>query len=539
MGGARVNCHHRPHPFPALRVWPMPCQEDLVVQTLELPTMWDLLAKELDPGAEAHQRWATPGDLAKELDPNTVQTPALDLIDQAIMECLDEPDGRLIITMAPQEGKSQRVSKATPIYALLRDPDLSIVTASYAQSLANRNGRAVRNAIVANPQLGLTIAQDNGSVSEWSIQGHEGGLLSVGIGAGVTGRKADLMIIDDPVKDRKEADSALQRDNVWDWWTDAASSRLAPGASVILILTRWHQDDLAGRLIERDKEAGWRVINIPAQADHRPERGETDILGREPGEFMLSARGRDRRNWERRKATAGPRTWASLYQGRPSPEDGDVFPKAEDIARYDTPLWVPGRDGAQLVPGIGREDHELVQSWDLAFKDKDGSDYVVGQVWLRIGNRAYLLDQVRERMNFTATCAAIKRMTKKWPQAVAKFVEDKANGPAVINALEQQVLGIIPVNPEGSKYARASAVAPLVAAHNAVLPTVELLPGVADLLTEMADFPNSSHDDTVDALSQALNKLLLEPLLAGRSLDPLEEPDRTHEDDLDWSISPY
>ena len=107
-----------------------------MVQTLELPTMWYLLAKELDPGSDAHQRWATPGDLAKELDPNTVQTPALDLIDQAIMECLDEPDGRLIITMAPQEGKSQRVSKVTPIYALLRDPDLAIVTASYAQSLS-------------------------------------------------------------------------------------------------------------------------------------------------------------------------------------------------------------------------------------------------------------------------------------------------------------------------------------------------------------------------------------------------------------------
>lgn len=501
--------------------------------------VWDRVANALDPAA-ATARWATPGELAQSTNPNTVQTPALELIDQALVDAFNTPDSRLIISMAPQEGKSVRVANDFPVWALTQNPELRIVMASYGQSLANRNGRAIRNRIQSHPELGISIARDNGSVSEWTVQGHDGGVFSVGIGGGVTGRPADMLIIDDPIKDRKEADSEVFRDNVWDWWTDAASARLAPGAPVVVILTRWHQDDLAGRLTERDLEAGWRVINIPARADHRPEKGETDILGREPGEYMVSARGRTPEQWRRREATAGPRTWAALYQGHPTPQEGDVFPAEGGWARYDRPLWIRRDDGAHIVPGIGRSDHELIQSWDLSFKDSKSSDYVVGQVWLRIGAKCYLLDQVRGRMNFTRTCQALRDLSAKWPQAVAKFVEDKANGPAVINSLQSTIPGIIPVEPDGSKYARASAVAPTVESRNVVLPAVELLPNVADLIDEATNFPNSSHDDTVDALSQAVNKLVLEPLLAGRSLE-LQDlfPDEDYADDRDWSISPY
>lgn len=480
-------------------------------------------------------KWATPGEMAKATNPKTVQTPALDLIDAALVEAFNTPDSRLIVCMAPQEGKSVRVANDFPIWALTQNPDLRIVTASYAQNLANRNGRAIRNRIATTPSLDLTIANDNGAVHEWTLARSQGGVLSVGIGAGVTGRPADMMIIDDPIKDRKEADSETYRDNVWDWWTDAASARLAPGAPVIVILTRWHQDDLAGRLTERDKEAGWKVLNIPAQADHRPEKGETDPLGREPGEFMVSARGRTRRQWELRKATAGVRTWASLYQGRPSPDSGGVFP--QEWARYSQPLWLDHHDGSKRVPGIGRDDHELVLSWDLAFKDTKSSDYVVGQVWLRVGATAYLLDMVRARLNFSATCQAIEAMAAKWPQALAKFVEDKANGPAVINALQKRIGGLIPIEPEGSKYARASAVSPFAESGNIILPEPELLPNVEDLIEEARNFPNSAHDDTIDAMSQAINRLLLMPLTAA---DDLVEPDVYEEADLrGYAITPY
>lgn len=497
-------------------------------------TWWERAAEQFEPVVP---KWDTPGGLAKATNPKTVQTPALDLIDAALVEAFNTPDSRLIICMAPQEGKSVRVANDFPIWCLTQNPDLRIVTASYAQNLANRNGRAIRNRITAHEDIDLRIAQDNGAVHEWTLEGHQGGVLSVGIGAGVTGRPADLMIIDDPIKDRKEADSETYRDNVWDWWTDAASARLAPGAPVILILTRWHQDDLAGRLLERDKEAGWKVLNIPAQADHRPEKGETDPLDRQPGEFMESARKRTTQQWERRKSTAGPKTWASLYQGRPSPDTGGVFPPEEGWARYDTKLWIEHSDGRRTVPGMERDDQELVQSWDFTFKDKKASDFVVGQIWLRIGTDAYLLDQVRERMNFNTSVAAMKAMSAKWPQAIAKFVEDKANGTAVMNSLQRTLVGLIPIEPEGSKPARASAVSPLIYAKNVILPEPEILPNVGELIEEAKNFPNGAHDDTIDAMSQALNRLLLMPLTAG--MDDIVEPDIYDElNAKGWSISP-
>ena len=489
---------------------------------------WEYAARAFDP---ASHRWTTPGDLAQHINPKTVQTPALDLIDAELVKAAATPDARLVITMAPQEGKSVRVAGDLPTWLLLHNPDLRIVTASYGQSLANRNGRAIRNRI-ANHDLGLNIAPDNGAAADWTIDGHEGGVFSVGIGGGITGRPCEFLIIDDPIKNRAEADSKLYRDRVWDWWTDEASARLAPGAPVVLILTRWHHDDLAGRLIDRDKDAGWRIVNIPAQADHHPEKGESDPLGRDPGEFMVSARGRSTRQWEQRKKTAGTRTWASLYQGRPTPDTGNLFP-ADGWARYTKPLWIVREDGARIIPGLHAEpDSELIQSWDFTFKDTKSSDYVVGQVWLRRGPKAYLLDQTRGRMSFSASCQAMLDLTARWPQAIAKLVEDKANGPAILNALRAKVGGLIAVEPEGSKYARAAAASPFVEGGDVILPDATEVEGtawVADLTEEARDFPSGPNDDQVDGMSQAVHRLLLVPLLDGDGVVGTDE----HLDDLE------
>lgn len=481
------------------------------------------------------RRWATPGQLARHLNPKTVQTPALDLIDQALVDLADTPDGQLIITMAPQEGKSVRVAGDFPIWWLTQNPDARIVIASYGQGLATRNGRAIRNRILTHPDLGLRLAPDNGSASEWTIDGHEGGVYSVGIGGGLTGRPADLLVIDDPIKDRKEADSKVFRTNVWDWWTDVAAARLAPGAPVVVILTRWHHQDLAGQLLAEEDGHLWRVLNIPAQADHDPDAGETDVLGRRPGEFMLSARGRTPDQWERRKRRAGPATWASLYQGRPSPLEGGLFPP-DQWAAYDQMPWLERTDGVRWIPDPHHGDVELVQSWDMTFKDTAGSDYVVGQVWMRRGVHAWLLDQVRGRWSFSETCQQVRALSAKWPQAVAKLVEDKANGPAVMNALRATVVGFIPVEPDGSKYARAAAISPLQLSGNILLPPPEVAPWVADLVQEAKAFPNSANDDQVDSLSQAVSRLLLVPALEAQlygSDDLLEEE---YEDE--WSIAP-
>lgn len=475
--------------------------------------------------------WATPGGLAQHLDPRTVQTAALDLLDQALVDTFHAADGRLIISMPPQEGKSTRAAKDFPLWVLTQAPDTRIVTASYGQGLANRNGRSIRNAILTHPETGLQIAPDNGAAHEWQIGGHDGGVLSVGVGAGLTGRPADLLIIDDPIKDRKEADSETFRENVWEWWTDVASTRLAPGASVVLILTRWHEDDLAGRLQAAEDGQLWRVINIPAQA----ESGQ-DPLGRAPGEFMQSARrdkqGRPRTKaqWEAIRVRVGSRTWNALYQGRPSPAEGGIF-KRDKWATYDVPMWLERGDGARVTTAFDL----VIQSWDMTFKDTKGSDFVVGQVWGRRGADMYLLDQVRGRWDFPETCRQVERLSAKWPDAVLKIVEDKANGTAVMAQLRRTVPGLVGEIPTESKTARAQAAAPLQEAGNVWLPDPQLAPWVGDFIEEAAGFPNGSHDDQVDGFTQAAKRLILIPLIEGEDLD--SDTGSYEDDDYEYGMT--
>ena len=317
--------------------------------------------------------------------------------------------------------------------------------------------------------------------------------------------------------------------------TDVASTRLAPGAPVVLILTRWHHDDLAGRLLAAEDGHLWRVVNIPAQAVTTD-----DPLRRDLDEFMVSARGRTLAQWAAVKVRVGSRTWASLYQGNPTPDAGNLFP-SDGWARYTTAPLIERDDGTRVVPEAGRDPNvDLVQSWDFTFKDTAASDYVVGQVWMRHGHQAWLLDQVRRRTGFTESVQMMLDLTARWPQAVAKLVEDKANGPAILNALRSKVGGLIPVEPEGSKYARAAAVTPFVEAQNVVLPDPLAVPGTAwvtELTEEAREFPAGAHDDSVDGMSQAVHRLLLVPLLEGGDLHEWDELLTDDGGGLAWAAS--
>lgn len=505
------------------------------VADVQPPSVFGAAARRFAPASD-RTRWATPGAMAVALDPRTRQTPALERIDQALVEVTNIPDGRLIISMPPQEGKSQRVSRRYPLWVLAQNRDTRVVIASYEFGKARRWGRAIRDDItVHGSTLGMSLRRDLTAQHEWQLAGHEGGVYCVGIGGALTGTPADLMVIDDPLKGREEADSEVFRRRCWDWWLETASTRLAPGAPVVLILTRWHHADLAGKLLGAEDGHTWRLLNIPAEADHRPEQGETDPLGREPGEFMVSARRRTTKQWTAIKTRSLGRTWTSLYQGKPNPETGNVFPALEGWSLYDTALWLDLPDGVRVIPGLRDEDDvELIQSWDMAFKSTASSDYVVGQVWLRRGVHAWLLDQIHGRKTFVESCAAVQALSARWPQAVAKLIESAANGPAVISALGQKVPGMIPITPQGSKYARAVAVSPLVTSHNVHLPSPSLAPWVLAFVEEAKAFPASSHDDQVDGMSQALNVLLLT-----RIVDDQVVTDEDLDDGLDgFTISP-
>ena len=488
-------------------------------------------------GNKFASRFKTPGDLANYIDHRIVNTPALDLIDDRLMDLMDTPDGRLIVSIAPQEGKSQRISRTLPLFMLLKNPNLRIAIVSYELHVARRWGREILRDMQQHPELGIRPRRDLKAQSEWQLEGYDGGVVTVGVGGALTGRAVDLLIIDDPIKDMVQAESETYRENVWAWWESVGSTRLSPGSHAVLVNTRWHEDDLAGRLIA--SEEGWELLNVPAQADHDPSKGEKDILGREPGEFLDSARKRTLAQWQTIKKRVGPRTWNALYQGNPAPTEGGTF-KPEWWQHWESEPYFARRDGSYVVTDA----NDIIMSWDLTFKDTKQSDFVVGQVWMRQGIDCFLLDQVRERMDFVRTCAVIREMADKWPQAVLKLIEDKANGPAVIAQLNRTVPGIVPDNPRGSKEARAQAVTPLVESGHIFLPPIDpknpvsaQFPWVKEFIHECKVFPNGKHDDQVDALSQGLNRIILQPLLAG-TLVTEDDFDPDLDDERGWSISP-
>jgi len=465
-----------------------------------------------DPDAK-RLRWATPGELARAVSPSWVQTPALDLIDRELVRLFSEPGARLLLSMPPQEGKTSALQMGC-LWALIRDPERRIGIVSYSQALAETSGRAVRNLITANQgqestlDLGLRIARDNGAARRWQLEGHRGGCTAAGVESGLTGRPLEALVLDDPYADREAAESAWYRSKVWDWWQSVGSTRLAPGAPVCVVLTRWHHADIAASLVEAEDGDRWKVVNIPALADHKPEEGQADPLGREPGEWLQSARRRTPAEWEAIRIQAGSRTFNSLYQGRPSPDTGDVWKRAW-WRRYTTPLWSqhPVSPGAYVVP----EADEMVISVDAAFTDSAQSDFVVMQVWARRGADVFLLDQVHKRLSFTDTVVAFRALVDKWPGAVRRLVESRANGVAIIDLLRSRIGGIVPVIPTESKYSRASAVAPFIEAGNVFLPdkTIALF-DPEDLIDEASAFPAGQHDDMVDAASQALAAMLLD-----------------------------
>lgn len=447
------------------------------------------------------------------MDPRTVQTDALDLLDTNLVDVAEGRCKRLIFSMPPQEGKSERVSRRFPLWLLARNPDTRIAIVSYELGVARRWGRVIRNDIALYPGLGLSVRRDTSAAHEWQLEDALGGVYSVGISGALTGRPVDVLIIDDPLKGRKEADSATYRQLCWDFWTDTARTRLSPDAVVVVVQTRWHEADLSGLLLSSPSASDWRYINIPAQAET-----VDDPIGRAPGEYLTSARGRTEQDWEDTKRDVGARTWASLYQGHPAPAEGGLF-KRSNWRWYGAPRWTSRSDGSMWVHGAD----ELIQSWDMTFKDTKGSDFVVGQVWARFGAEVYLLDQIRDRLDFPATCRAVQALSAKWPQANAKLVEDKANGPAVISQLRSSVPGMIAVNPEGSKYARASAVSPFQEAGNVYLPEPSMAPWVDDYIVEHSSFPNGAHDDQVDGTSQALARLLINEGSAAQAMDWLRQ----------------
>jgi predicted phage terminase large subunit-like protein len=387
-------------------------------------------------------------------------------------------------SIPPRHGKSMTITETLPSFYLGHFPNDRIIEGSYNTTFASKFGKKnlQKVKLYGSELFDLQLSPTSKSSSDWDIDGTRGGMISRGILAGVTGEGADLMIIDDPIKNREEADSEVYRDKMWDEWVDSFSTRLHPGAICIFIMTRWHEDDLIGRLQnpEYGEPLPMTMINLPLEAE------EGDMLGRDPGEPLWPERYSYDFIETRKKY---PTSFNALYQGRPTSQEGNML-KREWWRYYDN---LPPM-ASQLI------------SVDAAFKDEDESDYVAIGVWGKSGPNIYLIDQVRARMNFPATVQTIRNLAEKHPMAQIKLIEDKANGSAIIATLQREMGGIVAVQPEGGKVARVNAVSMYIESGNVYLP--RQVPWVHDFVEECASFPNGKNDDQVDQMSQALHRFI-------------------------------
>ena len=243
----------------------------------------------------------------------------LELLDRKFMDMWAgrAPD-RLMVFMPPRHGKSEYCSHRVPAWSLSNYPDKNVIVSGYGQDFAQEWGRKVRNTITEHSgQLGVKVASDSSSASRWGIDKHGGQMYAVGIGGALTGRGGYLLVCDDPIKNEQEARSEVYRERNWDWWRNVFTTRLEPNGKILLIMTRWHDDDLAGRLIKQERNR-WSILNLAALAEREDE------LGRAEGEALWPDR-YDVEALEAQRESMGDIDFTALYQGRPSLEQGNII----------------------------------------------------------------------------------------------------------------------------------------------------------------------------------------------------------------------
>lgn len=425
-----------------------------------------------------------------------VHPPHVQLLGAELADLIHSPDhDRLLVFMPPRHAKSTTCSVWLPVWFLDLFPERQVLLASYAHKLARKFGWQVRQLIMAHHRfLRVRLAPDFKARDQW-FTSMGGGMSTAGMDGGFTGQPGNLIIVDDPYKGWAEAHSEVIREGVADVYKSVLYTRREPGTKIVVLLTRWHEDDLGGWL-ERESEQGtgdrFRVLRMPAICDDPAE----DPLGREEGEALWPDR-HPLEALERARRVLGTYFWTGMFQQRPSPEEGSQLKRG----------WWKWYDRMPQP----HDWEELLWSWDMAFKDAEDSSYVVGQLWGRIGADKYLIHQVRDHLDFPSTVRQVALAAQpvlERPHARLHLVEDKANGPAVMQVLQGKVAGLVPVTPKGSKESRVHAVSADVEGGNCWLPDTSIATfDVLGFVDECAQFPNATHDDMVDAFTQAILRM--------------------------------
>ena len=408
---------------------------------------------------------------------------------------------RLIINIPPRYSKTEMAVRSFISWCMANNPRAKFMHLSYADTLVKDNSDAIRD-IIKSPAFAAlfpacTISPKTDSKEKWYTE-QGGGLYAVstgspitGFGAGDfgdrqysgTGSDADgfggCIIIDDPLKPA-DKDSELKRERINMRFNNTIASRVNnPGVTpIVLIMQRLHDHDMAGFLLEGGSGEVWETLSLPAENPDGtplwPEKHSSEMLAR--------------------MKAADPETYAAQYMQSPMVATGNIFKR--EWFRFYEPATLPVRFD------------RIFQSWDFTFKASAHSDNVCGQLWGKKGPDFFLLDCVCDKMTFVESLKAMLLMTERHPEAVAKYVEAKANGEAIMDMVRQKVPGVIPVTPTESKVARAHAVTPLFQAGNVYVP--KEAPWVYDYLDELTKFPNAAHDDRVDATTQGLSQNMTE-----------------------------
>lgn len=406
--------------------------------------------------------------------------PHLRLIRSKLEAITRGESSRLILSVPPRHGKSEQVTIRYPVFRLEREPHERWIIGAYNADLAEKFSRRARKLAFTR----LAISTDRNTGREWETS-NGGGLRAVGVGGGVTGHGANGIVIDDPVKSREEAESKTYREKVWDWFTNDIYTRLEPSGVVIVIQTRWHEDDLAGRLIAQAAEPDgekWEVVNLPAICDV-----EDDALGRAIGKALCPER-YDEESLERIKRLLGP-DFDALYQGRPRPREGAMFKR--EWMRF-----------VAAVAAVGRR----VRGWDKA-ATRDG-DWTAGVLWGQVGNRYVILDCVRGRWT-PGEREAVIRSTAERDGIATEIVLEQEPGSSGVDSATASIRNLAGFNARaetstGDKAVRARAMAVQFEAGN-----VDMVKGEwnTEFVNELLSFPRGKHDDQVDAASLGFNRL--------------------------------
>lgn len=445
--------------------------------------------------AELVKQTATPGLFAQAVDKRWKFAKHLKVLDRALTDTITGTDGirRLLISMPPRHGKSELSSKYLPAWYLGTFPDKQVIVAGYGAEFAEEWGakaRAVLNEF--GWMFGVSVSKDTKARSSWGIDGRRGGMKAVGVDGSLTGRGADLLIIDDPIKNAKEAASETYRNGNWEFWRAAAYSRLEPDGAAIVIQTRWHEDDLTGRILAHEEEFGekWRKVILPAIAE------DGDALGRQPGEALWP----ERYNIDRLapiQRTQGSYWWSALYQQRPAPEGGLIFKRH----------WF------ETVPEAPAQVNKAVRYWDKAGTEA-GGDYSVGALLVERDGLFYVVDVVRGQWSALERNRIIEQTAQldalRYGGKITIWVEQEpgSGGKESAELTVRQLAGhyVKSERVTGEKTTRWRPFAAQCEAGN-----VKLVKGAwnSPFIDELCIAPNGTHDDQADAASGAFNKIAM------------------------------